>query len=177
MTARKKQILSIVAIVFAIVLLDQGTKAWVRANVPLHAALLNGHEPEFFRITYEQNMGLVNSAFQSTRWIVILAPMAATAFLLYLFRFLDPRAWVQTLAFASVLGGALGNLFDRIYFGFVTDFLQFHFHFIPVNFPWKYWPPFNVADTAICCGVVVLALVLHQTKPEPSATLEKPERA
>jgi signal peptidase II len=175
-STRKIQVVAVLAIVLLILLVDQGTKAWVRANVPLHAALMHS-EPAFFRLTYEQNTGLVNSAFQSQRWIVILAPLAATAFLLYLFRYLNPRSWIHTVAFASVLGGALGNLFDRIYFGFVTDFLQFHFHFIPLDFPWKYWPPFNVADTAICCGVVVLALVLHQPKDESAAAPEKPERA
>lgn len=177
MTIRKNQIVWVVAWVGAIVGLDQATKAWVRASIPLHAALLDRPHVAFFRLTYERNTGLVNSFFQDHRWVVLLAPMAATLFLLFLFRYLDPRARIQNTAFALTLGGAIGNMIDRVYWGFVTDFIQVHFHFIPFDFPWKYWPPFNIADSAICCGVVLLALTLHPSKSHEEPSLEKPERA
>ncbi len=55
-----------------------------------------------------------------------------------------------------VLGGALGNFIDRLRFGSVTDFLQVHFYFIPFDFPWKFYPAFNLADSAIVMGVIAL---------------------
>lgn len=54
-------------------------------------------------------------------------------------------------ALALVLGGALGNLYDRVTLGYVVDFLYFHYH-------QYYWPAFNVADSAISCGVVLLLI-------------------
>lgn len=177
MTTRTRQITYIAAWVGLVIGLDQATKAWVRATIPLHAALLEGPEPAFFRLTYEQNTGLVNSFFQDHRWVVLLAPLVATVFLLYLYRYLDPKSWIQFTAFALALGGAIGNMIDRFVLGFVTDFIQIHFHFVPFEFPWKYWPPFNIADSAICCGIVVLALTLRTPSPGDQPALEKPERA
>jgi signal peptidase II len=176
-SARKRQVLIILGLMLVVVVVDQASKAWVRANVPLHAALAHGPDDTFFRLTYAQNRGLVNSAFQDVRWVVVLAPLVATCFLFYLFRYLDPRSWIQTPAFGLVLGGAVGNIIDRLYYGFVTDFIQIHFHFIPFNFPWKYWPPFNVADSAICVGVAVLAVTLLGAAPADAPALDKPKRA
>jgi signal peptidase II len=59
-------------------------------------------------------------------------------------------------------GGAVGNnLLDRLIHGSVTDFLQFHFYFVPFEFPWKYYPAFNVADSAICTGVFLLIVTWY----------------
>lgn len=178
MNERGRQVRYIVAWVAAVVALDQATKAWVRAKISLHAALNEGPELAFFRLTYEQNTGLVNSFFQDHRWVVLLAPVIATAFLLYLSRYLARESWIQNTAFALALGGAIGNMIDRFVFGFVTDFIQIHFHFIPFDFPWKYWPPFNIADSAICTGIIILAFTLHAPRPpQNEPVLEKPERA
>ena len=62
-----------------------------------------------------------------------------------------------SLALSLILGGALGNLYDRISLGYVTDFLYFHYNDY-------YWPAFNVADTAICIGAIILIYELLNKK-------------
>lgn len=86
-----------------------------------------------------------------------------------MYRQLDPASRLQAIAYGCVLGGALGNLIDRFRHGSVTDFLQFHFLFIPFDFPWKYYPSFNIADAGIICGIVVLFFTLS-TMPEPDVS-------
>jgi len=55
----------------------------------------------------------------------------------------------------------LNRMLDRLIHGSVTDFLQFHFYFVPFDFPWKYYPAFNVADSAICVGVFLLIVTWY----------------
>jgi signal peptidase II len=70
-----------------------------------------------------------------------------------------------------VLGGAVGNFIDRIRLGSVTDFLQFHFYFIPFDFPWKFYPAFNLADTSIVIGVFILVLTWgREATPDAAGT-------
>ncbi len=88
----------------------------------------------------------------------------ATVVLVYLFRHLDVYSIRQALAYGMVAGGAGGNLIDRIRLGHVTDFLQFYFYFIPFDFPWKRYPAFNVADSAICVGVFLLIISWHKVE-------------
>lgn len=64
-----------------------------------------------------------------------------------------------SLGLALVLGGAIGNFYDRITLGYVVDFLNFHYHNI-------YWPAFNVADSAICVGVACLLLDSFKKAPQ-----------
>ena len=65
-----------------------------------------------------------------------------------------------------IVGGAFGNIIDRILFRSVTDFLQFHFYFIPFDFPWKVFPAFNVTDAAIDVGVVLLIISWNVSTPK-----------
>jgi signal peptidase II len=62
---------------------------------------------------------------------------------------LKPQQWMLALALALVLGGAVGNLIDRLYLGYVIDFIQLYYKSF-------YWPAFNVADSAISVGAVLL---------------------
>jgi signal peptidase II len=83
------------------------------------------------------------------RWLfVMLASVVSLVLLVWLLR-LPRREWVTGLALSLVLGGAVGNLTDRIRLGYVVDFVDFHIG------GWHY-PAFNVADSAITCGVILL---------------------
>jgi signal peptidase II len=85
------------------------------------------------------------------RWFFItLASVVSLVLLVWLLR-LPRREWVTGLGLALVLGGAVGNLVDRIQLGYVVDFIDVHFG------GWHY-PAFNVADSAITCGVILLLL-------------------
>jgi len=107
--------------------------------------------------------------FSGNRPVALLGPVFASLVLMYLFRYLDPASKVQSVAYGLVAGGAIGNLIDRFRLGWVTDFFQFHFYFIPFEFSWKRYPAFNVADSAICVGVVLLVITWHMAKGDDAA--------
>lgn len=154
-----RRLVIIFAIFVAVVLADQITKAVIMASIPSQGNYYSTSEtPKFFEFTHCRNEGIVNGIFQNNRLMARLAPLGALLVLIYLFGYLDPHSKVQTIAFGMVAGGAIGNLIDRFRLGSVTDFLHFHFYFIPFDFPWKDFPPFNVADSCICTGVFFLAL-------------------
>lgn len=153
MTARKEQLAWVASLLLGVLTLDQATKAIVRASLELGTVARDG---VFFQFVHYRNEGLVGGTFSSFRVVAFIAPPIALAILVYLFRHLEPRSKWQAAAYGAIVGGALGNITDRLFFGGVTDFLQFNFYFIPFDFPWKFFPAFNVADAAIDIGVVVL---------------------
>ncbi|HOV75225.1 MAG TPA: signal peptidase II [Candidatus Hydrogenedentes bacterium] len=161
MSPRKNQILWILTVFLLVVVVDQTTKALIIAYYPEEKILRIGPEPEFFRISHQRNPGLVNGLFRESPVKAMVAPILAMGVLAYLSLHLNPRSKLQSTAFGLIAGGAIGNMIDRVRLGSVTDFLQFHFYFIPFNFPWKYYPAFNVADSCICTGVVVLLLTWY----------------
>ena len=83
-------------------------------------------------------------------FFIVLSSVVSLVLLVWLLR-LPRREWVTALGLALVLGGAIGNLIDRIQLGYVVDFIDVHFG------GWHY-PAFNVADSAITCGVILLLL-------------------
>lgn len=165
MSERKRQSLYIGVAGLVVALSDQLSKTIVRATIE---APTPRREDVFFHFAHHQNTGLVGGMFSDVPFIAYVAPPLATLLLLYLARYLDPRSVWQNVAYGMVLGGAVGNFIDRIRFQAVTDFLQFHLYFIPFDFPWKYWPAFNLADASICVGVAILILTWN--------TMEKKER-
>ncbi|HYN41127.1 MAG TPA: signal peptidase II [Thermoanaerobaculia bacterium] len=152
-----------------IVLLDQATKMMIRAWVPMHdrIVVISG----FFDITHVENtgaaFGLFAGATSPYRPILLNTVAFAVFVLVLIYAFKSPVHWKRLqLALAGILGGAVGNLIDRIGSGAVTDFLRVH-----IANKWE-WPSFNVADSAITVGVVLLALDIWknpdgaETKPE-----------
>ncbi len=106
----------------------------------------------FFELVRYHNEGAAFSFLAGAggwqRFFFSAMALIASAIILHLLR----KHHAQKLfcfALALVLGGALGNLYDRVTLGYVVDFLFFHYH-------GYYWPAFNVADSAISCGVVLL---------------------
>ena len=143
------------ALAATVVLLDQATKMMIRAWVPLHDRIVV--VPGFFDITHVRNtgaaFGLFAGATSPYRPILLNAVAFGVFVLVLVYAFKSPVHWKRLqLALAGILGGAVGNLIDRIGSGSVTDFLRFH-----AADRWE-WPSFNVADSAITVGVVLLAL-------------------
>jgi len=150
-----------------IVVFDQITKWMVRNELPLHdgVAVL----PGFFSIVHAANRGGAFSLFADAHEIVRLpfffaAAVVAVGFLVYFVRQVPTEQRVLLFALAAVLGGALGNLIDRALFGQVTDFLLVYYH------GWT-WPAFNVADSFISIGVIVLLgrSLFVREEPQPAA--------
>lgn len=133
-------------VVVVVLLVDQGTKALVRASIA------PGEQREVLGpLTFVDvhNHGVAFGFLGGGGVPVLLVTFAALALLLGYFarNAARPLLWLPT---GLVLGGALGNLLDRIRQGYVTDFIH-----VP------HWPAFNVADMCITCGVVVLVVVLE----------------
>jgi signal peptidase II len=142
-----------------VILLDQLTKAWIMGGLDLrelgHIQVLS----PLFNLTWVENRGVSFGLFGdgSGRWALSAFSIAVAGVLGWWALKADRRLLIS--AIGLVMGGALGNVIDRIRFGYVVDFLDFsgpHFFLgsMKINFPWI----FNVADSAICIGVVLLIL-------------------
>ena len=91
------------------------------------------------------------------RWFFIGLGAVASLFIVWMLR-KHPGERLFCLAISLILGGALGNVIDRLLHGHVVDFLQFHWSLLAPMFPGGYFPSFNVADSAITAGAVALIL-------------------
>ena len=151
--SHKVQIKWITVTGVAIFVADQISKAIVIANLDPGTPF---RSDTFFYFVHQRNSGLIGGSFANYPFVTYLAPLLATAILLYLSRHLDPNSRWQRIGYGMLLGGAFGNFVDRVRLHSVTDFLQFHFYFIPFDFPWKFYPAFNIADSGILVGVSIL---------------------
>ena len=157
--------LTILAVVsLAIIALDQVTKAYILKTMYLHQSI--PIFPEYFSLTYIRNpgaaFGILASSSSGFRMVFFLiTSIFALGLLLTIFVRLEPSDWWGQLTIASIFGGAIGNLIDRLQFGEVIDFLDFY-----VN--GYHWPAFNVADMAISIGVCSLFLLFAFEKRKPA---------
>ncbi len=144
-----------------IIFLDQLSKWWVIQNLPLHAAVpvLDG----FFNLVHIYNRGaafgfLNRSDIEWQFWLFLVATAIAVVTIFYLIRTSAPSRLLFS-ALGLILGGALGNMIDRIRFRAVVDFLDFYVG------SW-HWPAFNVADIAICLGAFGTCLAMYLIEVE-----------
>jgi signal peptidase II len=146
---------TVILMVAAVVIADQTTKMWVARSFELHQSV--AIFPSWFHLTYVRNTGAAFSilAGRSAAFRVpffVVASLVAGAAIVSFVRRTPADARGVLIACGSVLGGALGNLIDRVAHGEVIDFVDLHWRGI-------HWPAFNVADACISLGVV--ALLLH----------------
>jgi signal peptidase II len=143
--------LRLFATALIIILADQVVK-----RVVVHVLAMGGSRAvlgNFFRLTRTENTGAAFGIFrgQST-WFIVISALAAVA-IVFFRREIAKMRGLHQLAFGLILGGALGNLIDRIRMGAVVDYLD-------IGFGSTRWPAFNIADSAITIGVVLLAVHL-----------------
>ena len=133
----------------AVVILDQASKAWLMSALTLGQSVT---VTRFFDLVFVFNRGAAFSFLSSAsgwqRWFFVALALVISAGVLTLMKH-HAHERLQPLALALVLGGALGNVIDRLSHGAVVDFLYFHIER-------HYWPAFNVADSAISIGVVLM---------------------
>jgi len=154
-------------IAILVVLLDRATKWAVARNISLHDGIQI--IPGFFRLTHVENRGAAFGLFADSpaQWkiamLVLFSIVALVIVLALLWR--NSHAMTTTgIGLALILGGAAGNLWDRLLNGRVVDFLLFYVG--------QYqWPAFNVADSAIVCGagLLVIEILFAKTPAEKSA--------
>jgi signal peptidase II len=137
---------SLVAVALAALGADQLTKAIVTGELGLNE---EAHVVGPFSIHHVQNSGIAFGFFSSATSLVILLTGVAVVWMIYFFARSGSRHAVLPVALGLVIGGSVSNLIDRVRLGHVTDFLDF-----------TYWPAFNLADTFIVVGVVILLLAL-----------------
>lgn len=141
-------------IVAAVVVLDQLTKAWVQRSIGVHESrpVIDG----FLSLTHGRNPGIAFGVlsegglpFQALA-LTVLGVVAVVALSAYALR-VTPVHRLRLVALSLVIGGAVGNLIDRVRYGSVVDFIHVY---------WRThaWPDFNVADSAISVGVTLLVL-------------------
>ena len=131
------------------------TKSWVNAHIPLGGAI--PVIPRVLRITHWTNEGAAFSLFADTasphvvRWALVAFTLVAALVIFIVLIRLGSHFTLTTIALALILGGALGNVHDRIVYGSVIDFIEIHIFAY-------HWPDFNVADSSVVTGACLLLL-------------------
>ena len=138
----------------AVLVLDQWSKWMVELHLGMHAS--KSVIPGFLDITHVQNTGVAFGMFAAhgdaaNTWLLIGLGLGALLFVAYYFSQVPGEDRVLLVALALVLGGAVGNLLDRVLQGSVTDFVD-------VYYGTYHWHTFNVADSAITVGIVLMIL-------------------
>jgi signal peptidase II len=142
------------ATILSILFVDQLSKLWIDSNMALGESrpIIDG----ILNLTYVHNRGAAFSVLQGQYWFfIIMALVVVIAMIFYNLKY-SPQAWLQ-YATGFIVGGSLGNVIDRWFYGSVRDFLSI-----------GWWPVFNVADMAIVSGgaLVMLYIMLNDTTPE-----------
>lgn len=157
-SASKTSLTSWLGLALLVILLDQLTKWAIVAKFQLgDGQVVTG----FFNLVRAHNSGAAFSFLHNAagwqRWFFITLGFAAAGFFIWMLR---QHAHQKLFAFSMsmLLGGALGNVIDRVWHGHVIDFLQFHWSWLAPLFPGGYFPAFNVADSAITAGAIGLIL-------------------
>ncbi|MFO7985758.1 MAG: signal peptidase II [Desulfatiglandaceae bacterium] len=145
----------------SVVALDQISKWWVMQRLKIYESfpVIDG----FFDLVHIRNRGMAFGLLNGPRidfrfWFLLLASLAAIVILLIWFFKLKAGDTGTTMGISLILGGAVGNLIDRIRYREVVDFLDFYFRSY-------HWPAFNVADAAITAGTFLLVITLLFKRP------------
>ena len=150
-----------------VLVLDQATKIYIDRTMALHSSI--PVIDQFFSITYLRNKGaafgiLANSSFRLP--FFILVSTVAVCVIFVVIKRLREDQKLTMVSLSLIFSGALGNLIDRVRLGEVIDFLDVHWYD-------HHWPAFNVADSAICVGVFLLAIdMIQEERREKKARLD-----
>lgn len=168
----------LLSVPLTVVALDQATKFWVAGRMQLFESI--PVVPGFFSITYVRNPGAAFGMFSEAHGLLRLSFLVGVSLLavglLAVFFLRSPHAErVSRVAAVLVMGGAIGNLIDRLRFGEVIDFLDLFVGRL-------HWPAFNLADSAITVGIGLFVISAWRERearrhPEPAAAPVRPEDA
>jgi signal peptidase II len=148
----KLKYLILICVSAVVLIFDQATKIYIDRSMDLHATITVVEN--FFNITYLRNKGAAFGFLANTSYrlpFFIMVSLVAIIVIMVVFARLRPDQRFTACALALIFSGALGNLIDRVRLGEVIDFLDAHWY-------GHHWPAFNIADSAICVGVFLLAI-------------------
>jgi signal peptidase II len=142
------------SVAMVVVLLDQATKGWILAKVPLYKSI--AIIPGLFNITHVHNPGgafgfLAQNGSPWRHWIFLGASLLAVIMIIYFHHQTPPSHPFLALGLSLIFGGAIGNLIDRLRLGEVVDFLDFYI-------ATYHYPTFNIADSAVTIGVGIFII-------------------
>ena len=140
--------------------LDQWSKQAVLDSIELYQSIqING----FFNLTHVHNYGAAFSFLADSggwqRWFFTAIALGVSVMILWWLKGTEKKQIMLPVAFSLILGGALGNVYDRIVYGYVIDFLDVYYQ------QW-HWPAFNIADSAIFLGAALLIIDMFKNKDE-----------
>jgi signal peptidase II len=141
-------------VILIFLLLDIGTKRWMAAqlNIGETTVVL----PDWLSWTLIHNKGASFGMFSDYTSVLTAISFVAILFIVYLYRYTKPKTIVVQFGYALLLAGAIGNFNDRVWLGYVIDFIEF-----------RWWPGiFNVADMEIRSGMIVLIILYFSKRME-----------
>lgn len=165
-------VLRVIGVVFGLIVFDQASKVVARSLLTMGQPVpVIGND--FFRLTLVENPGVAFGLRLASPIILLIFSLVAAALLTYFLVQLTRNNSPMRYPIVLLLAGAMGNSIDRILFGHVTDFLDFDFP----DFIMQRWPVFNVADSCVTVGMILLVLVTvfgkHSSPhPDPEPTNE-----
>lgn len=142
MTSKKFYLISIIPIL--IILIDQLSKLLVKKYISQPIPLING----ILDLNYSSNTGAAFSIMQGNNLLLALITILVIAAIIYYYKKI-PENKPVLVSVGLILGGAVGNLIDRLTYGYVIDFIDF-----------QIWPVFNAADSAVTIGAIILIIYL-----------------
>ncbi|MDH5661540.1 MAG: signal peptidase II [Elusimicrobiota bacterium] len=152
-------------IALILLFVDQLSKYVIRQNMSLAESIpvIN----RVFHITYVENKGIAFGLFPQGHFLFIVISLIIILAIVFFARKKIIKSLKEKVCLGLILGGALGNLVDRLRFGFVIDFLDF-----------RIWPVFNLADSGVCIGGILMVFFLLKKRTRKEKTVaERDERA
>ena len=165
-----KRVILVFSIIVVVIGIDQWSKAW--AVNTLMGEPSTSYLGDFFRLTFARNTGAFLSLGSGLSdnwryWALTILPVLVLLFLLYQTLFSKTMSQWQIIAFSSILGGGLSNIFDRIMYGSVVDFLNMGIGNLRTGI-------FNVADMGIMAGLFMMLPLMFQRPPKKEAPPTEP---
>jgi len=147
----RKRVGLVVLVAASVLALDQWSKSWITHN-PCPEQLLSG----FITLVHSQNRGAAFGLLVNQVFLIIVSICIIIIIIFLVLRYRDLATSLTLLSLGLILGGATGNVVERLRFGYVTDFIDVRL--------WHdfHWPAFNFADTAIVIGTLTLIYSLYQ---------------
>lgn len=145
-------------IALILLFVDQFSKYIIRQNMSLAESI--PVIKSIFHITYVENMGIAFGLFPQGHSLFIVISLIIILGIIFFERKKVIKSLKERFCLGLILGGALGNLIDRLRFGFVIDFLDF-----------RIWPVFNLADSGVCIGGILMVFFLLRKRPRKERTI------
>ena len=131
-------------------LLDRLTKIWALSSLKENDGVIL--IKDFFKLEYLENRGAAFGILQNKLVLLALVTLLVVAGMIYYIIKYKPKSKFLRISFALIISGALGNLYDRLFYRYVVDFILVHYKSV------YYFPTFNIADSLVVVGTLILAI-------------------